>query len=75
MATDIPATMMVLLPVPSHTMRSGARADFGRLFSTTRKGSVIFASFTKYQNKSARKTEKNVTKIKLTRTSSKVILV
>ena len=36
MATDIPATMMVVGVAPSHTMRRGASADFGRLFRTTR---------------------------------------
>ena len=36
MATEMPATMMVSMPVPSQTMSSGASADFGRLFKTTR---------------------------------------
>ena len=40
-ATDIPATIIVLLPVPSQTIISGARADLGREFSITRQGSVI----------------------------------
>ena len=31
-ATDIPAMMMVVRFAPSQTMRSGASADFGRLF-------------------------------------------
>lgn len=35
-ATDMPATMMVVGVAPSHTMSSGARADLGRLFRTTR---------------------------------------
>lgn len=35
-ATDIPATIIVVLVAPSHTIKSGANADFGRLFSTTR---------------------------------------
>lgn len=35
-ATEIPATMMVRILAPSQTMRSGARADLGRLFKTTR---------------------------------------
>ena len=43
MATDMPATTMVRSLAPSHTIRRGARADFGRLFSTTRHGSRIRA--------------------------------
>jgi len=35
-ATDIPAAMIVVWVAPSQTISSGARADFGRLFSTTR---------------------------------------
>ena len=35
-ATDIPATIIVSFVAPSQTIRSGASADFGRLFSTTR---------------------------------------
>jgi hypothetical protein len=35
-ATDIPAAMMVVWVAPSHTIKSGARADLGRLLSTTR---------------------------------------
>ena len=35
-ATDIPAIIMVVWFAPSQTIRSGARADFGRLFNTTR---------------------------------------
>jgi len=44
-ATEIPATIMVFIPVPSHTMNRGARADLGRLFSTTRYGSRISEHF------------------------------
>ena len=36
MATDMPATMMVVRLAPSQTIRRGARADLGRLFRTTR---------------------------------------
>ena len=35
-ATDIPATMIVVFVAPSQTISNGARADFGRLFSITR---------------------------------------
>ena len=34
--TIMPATMIVFGVAPSQTIRSGARADLGRLFSTTR---------------------------------------
>ena len=35
-ATDIPQTIIVRSLAPSHTISKGARADFGRLFNTTR---------------------------------------
>ena len=44
-ATDIPATMIVVRVAPSHTIKRGASADFGRLFKTTRNGSNISESF------------------------------
>ena len=34
-ATDMPATIIVVFVAPSQTIRRGARADFGRLFKTT----------------------------------------
>ena len=39
-ATEMPAVMIVFTFAPIHTMRSGASADFGRLFRTTRYGSI-----------------------------------
>ena len=39
-ATEIPATIIVVVPVPSHTINNGARADLGRLFKITRYGSI-----------------------------------
>ena len=36
MATEMPAVMIVRMLAPSQTMSSGARADLGRLLSTTR---------------------------------------
>ena len=41
MATEMPAAMIVSMPVPSQTIKRGASADFGRLFKTTRNGSKI----------------------------------
>ena len=38
-ATDTAATIIVLTSLPSHTMRTGASADFGRLFHSTKQGS------------------------------------
>lgn len=43
-ATEIPATMIVVIPLPSHTIRRGARADFGRLFRIDKIG---FGNFRK----------------------------
>ena len=40
-ATDTAAVMMVRMLLPSQTMSRGARADLGRLFNRTRKGSKI----------------------------------
>ena len=73
MATDIPATIIVLGVAPSHTIRSGARADFGRLFSTTRNGSVISNSFLLNQRSVAIRILKMVTRTKLTSVSYSVI--
>ena len=47
-ATEIPATIIVVVPVPSQTMNRGARADLGRLFNMTRYGSVISDSLGEY---------------------------
>lgn len=33
---EMAVTRIVLYPVPSHTIRTGARADFGKLFNVTR---------------------------------------
>ena len=64
-ATDIPATMIVVGVAPSHTIKRGARADFGRLFNTTRKGSVISDNFLLNHNRVAHTRLNKVTKIKL----------
>ena len=53
MATDIPAMIIVLIPVPNHTMNKGARADFGRLFRITQYGSKIAESLSEYQSQVA----------------------
>ena len=41
MATLIPAMIIVFVPVPSQTIKSGARADLGKLFNITKVGSII----------------------------------
>ena len=41
MATETAATIMVFTLLPSHTMRTGASADLGRLFKSTIYGSAI----------------------------------
>lgn len=67
-----PATMMVVRVAPSHTMRSGARADFGRLFRTTRYGSRISESFLLNHRSTAVRILKTITRRKLTIVSYKV---
>ena len=57
---------------PSHTMRRGAKADFGRLFNTTRKGSVISKSFLLNQRSVAMNILKMVTRRKLSNVSYSV---
>jgi hypothetical protein len=73
MATDIPAIIIVFEVAPSHTIRRGASADFGRLFSTTRYGSSISDSFLLYQSKIAARMLSNMTSMKLINVSYKVI--
>ena len=34
--TEIPAIIIVFILLPSHTISRGARADFGKLFNTTK---------------------------------------
>lgn len=64
-ATEIPATTMVRLPVPSHTIKRGASADFGRLFKTTRYGSRISEMPSEYQSRVAVSMPKKNTSKKL----------
>lgn len=72
MATEIPATMMVLMPVPSHTIRSGARADLGRLFNTTRYGSRTSDNLGEYHSRVAAARLNATTSRKLTTVSRSV---
>ncbi len=71
-ATEIPATIMVLEPVPSHTMKSGAKADLGRLFNIMRQGSNISDNRLKYHNIAAPRMLIPNTKEKLIRVSTSV---
>ena len=73
MATDIPATMMVVGVAPSHTMRRGASADFGRLFRTTRYGSRISERLRLHQSSTAARMPMAVTSRKLTMVSYRVM--
>ncbi len=72
-ATEIPATMMVPVPVPSQTINRGARADFGRLFRMTRYGSIISDRLLEYHKMVAARMLMNITRKKLTRVSSRVM--
>ena len=64
--------MIVFMLLPSHTMSSGARADFGRLFNMTRYGSRIFASRLLDQSATAPKIPIHVTRKKLKSVSKTV---
>lgn len=75
MATEIPATIMVLIPVPSHTMNKGARADLGRLFKTTRYGSSISEHLAEYHKRVADNIPIKRTSRKLATVSRRVIPV
>lgn len=75
MATDMPATTMVRSLAPSHTIRRGASADFGRLFSTTRHGSRIRAIRREHQRSTAVPTPRITTKKKLIRVSASVTAI
>lgn len=65
--------MMVFAPVPSHTIKSGARADLGRLLSTTRYGSKISDSFGEYHNNVEQTRLNRITRRKLTMVSNSVM--
>ena len=71
-ATDTAATMIVFMLLPSHTMRRGARADFGRLFKSTRNGSSTWATLLLDHKSRAQARPKTVHRAKLTRVSSRV---
>ena len=74
-ATDMPATMMVQEPLPSHTIRSGASADFGRLLRTTSQGSSISETVGKIHRRVAVRKLMPMTSRKLTNVSYKVTFV
>ena len=71
--TDIPQSMIVFGPVPSHTIISGASADFGRLFNTIRNGSKVCPRPGRNQNRVASISEKVTISRKLTTDSHSVI--
>ena len=72
-ATDMPATIIVVVPVPSQTMMSGAKADFGKLFKITRYGSNIFESVGECHSMVANSILNTNTHKKLTIVSNNVI--
>ena len=72
-ATEIPATIIVFMPVPSQTMKSGARADFGRELRITRYGSETSEKPLQNHNKQAAIILIRVTRRKLTSVSVRVI--
>ena len=71
-ATEIPATIMVFMPVPRHTMNKGASADLGRLFKMTRVGSNMAAMDFENHKRDAHTTLKSITKKKLNTVSARV---
>ena len=64
-ATEMEATMIVRMLLPSQTMRIGARADFGRLLSMTRYGSRISERFRLDQRRTAPSSPQRMTSVKL----------
>ena len=68
-ATEIPATIMVFLFAPSHTISKGANADFGRLLSTTSYGSRMRDTLGNDHRRTAEAIPKINTKTKLTSVS------
>lgn len=73
--TEIPVTMMVLVLAPSQTIRSGARADFGRLFKMTKYGSSILDRMGKRQSRIADSKDNVMTNKKLKKVSDKVMII
>ena len=71
-STEIPETMMDFRFAPSQTISSGARADLGRLLSTTRYGSSTSESPALYQSSSAAPIPRTTTIAKLSKVSNKV---
>ena len=71
-ATDTAATTIVLVRLPSHTIRIGARADLGRLFSTTRYGSSISDKRSLNHSSMAARRLKRITSAKLVSVSKRV---
>ena len=74
-AMETAATIIVRMLLPSHTISTGARADFGRLLSMTRHGSRIFASVSHFHRRTAAAALKTVTSRKLIRVSQMVMPV
>ena len=72
MPTEIPHKIMVLGPVPSHTIMSGAKADLGRLFNMMRNGSKVLPMEGRNQNRVAIIRDRNIIKKKLMVDSNKV---
>ena len=72
-ATDIPATIIVVCVAPSQTISKGARADFGKLLRTTRKGSTIADKLGLNHKRITKRRLRTVTKKKLKRVSYSVI--
>ena len=71
-ATDTAATTMVRMLLPSHTIKRGARADLGRLFNRTRKGSSTCATLLPDHRSRAHARPKTVHTAKLIRVSIRV---
>ena len=68
----MPARMIVLMLAPSHTIRSGASADFGRLFSTTIAGSRISDTIGSIHSRMASRIPQITTSAKLINVSESV---
>ena len=72
-ARDMAVMMMVFMLLPSHTMKMGAMADFGRLFRMTKYGSRISLKVWFHQSSTAMRMVKTATRRKLPKVSARVM--
>ena len=72
-ATDMAVMIMVFMLLPSHTIKIGAIADFGRLFKITKYGSKISLNVVFHQRSMAIRRLMEATRKKLPNVSASVM--